>query len=72
MIIKYFDEYLKKREIYSNLVEKLRGKKIILKDQTEMMDHIVNSFLYNFIEDDFIELINELNNDIQLLRKQLN
>lgn len=72
MIIKYFDEYLKKREIYSNLVEKLRGKKIIVKDQTEMMDHIVNSFLYNFIEDDFIELINELNNDIQLLRKQLN
>lgn len=72
MIIKYFDEYLKKREIYSNLVEKLRGKKIIVKDQTEMMDQIVNSFLYNFIEDDFIELINELNNDIQLLRKQLN
>lgn len=72
MIIKYFDEYLKKREIYSNLVEKLRGKKIIVKDQTEMMDHIVNSFLYNFIEDDFIELINELNNDIQLLRNQLN
>lgn len=72
MIIKYFDEYLKKRELYTNLVEKLRGKKIIVKDQTEMMDQIVNSFLYNFVEDDFIELINELNNDIQLLRKQLN
>lgn len=72
MIIKYFDEYLKKRNIYSNLAEKLRGKKIMVKDQIEMMDQIVNSFLYNFLEDDFIELINELQNDIQLLRKQLN
>lgn len=72
MIMKYFNEFLEKRTTYATLVEKLKKKKIVVNDQMDMMDKIVYSFLFNFVEDDFIELNNELKNDIQILRKELN